>query len=458
MLQKSFVNRKKIFLPILLLLAVLAVLFLCVSMLTNNKTYYKGISVENRDLSGLSKKQAAGAVQKRLEDAYGSNRLVFSYKEQKWEYTLKDIAFKFLANETLNRAFEVGRQGNPFSRISRIVNLSFDGMDFSVPVDYDRKKIYDILTEIKKSVDLEKRDAQVLFPDGNIQIEKEIPGKSLDVDKNIKLVENHIENRKFDNILLQVDEDPPRITCDGIRGMSSVIAAFSTGFNSNDTNRSHNIRIACSKINGAILMQNDVFSMNGVLGPRTVENGYKDAMVIYKDEYVPGLGGGVCQVTTTLYDTVLKAKLGIVERNHHTMPSAYVPAGQDATIAEDYIDLKFKNTRDYPVSINAFITGNRINIRIYGKDPGDGNIVKLRSQVISRRAPAPPEYIVDNSIPNNETKVEREARMGLRVVVYRETYDKAGNLLSTEKISEDSYKSIRAQIKVNQTMYNTLFY
>ncbi|MCR4434366.1 MAG: VanW family protein [Clostridiales bacterium] len=456
MLLKFFVTHKKMLAVLLGLSIFFTVFYISMAALMNSKTFYKGISVEDLALGGLSREQAVAAVEKRLNDTFGSRRLSLCWNNQKWEVSFEDISLRFLIDDTLNKAFAIGRKGNLISRLSRIIRLSFDGIDLSTPVDYDREKLYKFLAGIKNEVDLPAKNAAASYRDGKVEITREEVGKSLDIDKNIKLIENYIRERKFDNIALFVEDNPPLVLYDNIKEIGSVIASFSTVFNPGDLNRSYNIGLACSKINGTILLKNDIFSMNKALGPRTIENGYKDAPVIYKDELVPGPGGGVCQVTTTLYDAVLKAKLKIVERTHHSMPSWYVEPGQDATIAGDYIDLKFKNSTDYPVCIAAEVSGNKLIIRILGRDTGEGNVVKLKSQIVEEFQPGEPEYIVDDTVPENTMITVREAKKGLKVVVFRETYDRSGNLIKKETISEDFYKPARAQIKVNENFYNRL--
>ncbi|HHW47097.1 MAG TPA: hypothetical protein GXX14_00560, partial [Clostridiaceae bacterium] len=287
-------------------------------------------------------------------------------------------------------------------------------------------------------------------------IEREIAGKFLDIDINIRLIENNILNKKFDNIGLYVKDVYPEILYDDIKEINSELASFSTRFNKGQANRSYNISLACERINGTIIPVGGIFSMDKALGPRTVENGFKEAPVIYKNEFIPGAGGGVCQVTTTLYVAVLKSKLEIVERRHHSLPLGYVDPGQDATIAEGSIDFKFKNNKDYPICIYAGVEGNKLDIRILGRREGEEHTVKLVSKIVEVYYPEEDEIIIDDSVPGMEKVVMREAKNGMKVIVYRDTYTKEGKLLSREKISEDVYNPVRGQIKVNRKFYEIM--
>ncbi|NJD04013.1 MAG: vanomycin resistance protein VanB, partial [Ruminiclostridium sp.] len=176
---------------------------------------------------------------------------------------------------------------------------------------------------------------------------------------------------------------------------------------------------------------------------------YREAPVIFKSELIPGTGGGICQVTTTLYNTVLKAKLDVLERSPHSMPLGYVQPGQDATIAEGVIDFRFRNNRGYPVYISAFVKGNTIRIQILGKSEPVKKIVKLRSVVLETIPPGADEIEIDDSLPDGEKVVVNKSRNGVRSILYRETFSESNVLLDREVISKDYYKPVRGHIKIN---------
>jgi vancomycin resistance protein YoaR len=265
----------------------------------------------------------------------------------------------------------------------------------------------------------------------------------------VNLIENKLIGRDFSPFNLEVDLIYPRIQYDDISGIEEVVASFSTSFNSANINRTHNIKLACERINNKILLPNDVFSMDASLGTRTKENGFKDAPVIVNGKLIEGVGGGVCQVTTTLYVAVLEAKLEVVERVNHSIPLGYVAAGQDATISEGYIDFKFRNNKDYAYLISASVEGNRVVIRLFGKRNATKHKVKLKSVITEYLNPPEAEIIIDNTLPAGTTQVERKPVQGLKVTVYRETYDENNRLIEREKISEDVYQPVRGRIRVS---------
>ncbi|HHW00401.1 MAG TPA: vanomycin resistance protein VanB [Clostridiaceae bacterium] len=445
-----------ILLPILIVLIIVAAAAVYISTVLGRETIYDGVFIENVNVSGLTTEQAKAAVKQKLNRDLENVNIELFYGDLRQKIDLKSLSYVFETGDAVKKAYSIGRKGSIFARMKEIMNVRKNNVNISVASGYDKKKLRALLEEIKKKIDTSERNASTTFEDGKLSIKKETIGRSLDIDINQKLIEDYVLKRVSGVIKLRVDEIIPKIRYDNIKDIKDVLASFSTVFSRSQPDRSHNIELACKKIDGTILLAGEVFSMDKTLGPRTVENGYKEAPVIQNNELIPGAGGGVCQVTTTLYGAVLRTNLDVVERKHHSMPLGYVEPGQDATISEGYIDFKFKNSRDYPICINAFVKGNRLEIRIYGKKNPDDHVVKIRSEVIEEIFPEEEEYIIDNSVPYGEVIYEREAKLGLKVIVYKEIYNKQGNLLNVEKVSEDVYMPIRAKIKVNKKYYDNI--
>lgn len=443
----SAVARKTVIIAVSVLAVLILAAIVYIGVLLNSNTIYKGVSIEDCDVSGMDFEKAKEVVSFMLKDKYPADNIVFKYGSKSAAYRFEDISFNFLIDESVSKAFETGRTGSMPERLKEIAAAALYGKKLEIEESYDQNKVLKILLKIKSSVDKPATNARISYKNGKIIASEDIPGTFMDIDINRKLVENQLIERNFENIELKVDDIIPEIQYDLVRNIDSVLSNFTTKFNSADENRSYNIKLACSKLSEVILKPGDVFSMNEVLGPRTAENGYLDAPVIYKNELVPGPGGGVCQVTTTLYNAVLKACLKVVERSHHSMTLGYVKPSQDATIAEGSIDFRFKNNMDYPIYINAEVKKNIINISILGKGSKEKRIVKLVSEIIEEY-PAEDEITVDNTLGAGETKVVQEARKGLKSALYREIYDSGNNLLEREKISEDVYKPVKGKILV----------
>lgn len=231
----------------------------------------------------------------------------------------------------------------------------------------------------------------------------------------------------------------PNVTTNqiGTEAFPNLLASFSTSFSTRNTNRSTNIRLATSKINGTVVMPGETFSYNQTVGRRTAAAGFKEAGVYSGGEVTTGIGGGICQVSSTLYNSVLLSNLEIVERYNHGFNPGYVPAGRDATVSWGGPDFKFKNSRAYPIKIDATVSGGTILIKIWGLKGDNEYDVEIQSYITS--------YIQYKTIEKKEpslakgtTKVTQSGSNGCRSVCYR-ILKQNGNVISKTLISNDTY-------------------
>ena len=160
----------------------------------------------------------------------------------------------------------------------------------------------------------------------------------------------------------------PKVTTNmiGTEAFPDLLSSFSTNYNARDTDRTTNLKLATNKINGTVLMPGETFSYNQVVGARTIAAGYKEAPIYVQGQVVDGLGGGICQITSTLYNAVLYANLEIVERSNHQFVPSYVTASRDATVVYGSIDFKFKNNRNYPIKLICSVANGVASFQIFG--------------------------------------------------------------------------------------------
>jgi vancomycin resistance protein YoaR len=435
------------------LLAVLASAFMILAYYYTGDTIRKGISIEETDVSWLSADDARQLVSTRLMESIPGKKIVLVYGQRKWEVDLEEIEYSFKVDDAVQKAFYTGRDGSIFHKVYNSILISRNGKQFEVEESFNRKKLRKILESIKKECDSTAKNAEMVYNNGKFTFKRERVYRNLDIDRSLELVENQLLNRDFSEAGLIVEEKKPEITYDKIKVIDSVLSSFSTKFNRSDINRTDNIKLACSRINNRLLMPGETFSMNSMLGPRTHENGYKQAPIIFKNELVPGTGGGVCQVSSTLYNSVLLAGLDVTEREHHSMTLSYISPGRDATITEDSIDFKFVNNLEHPICISARVSGNTLDISILGKRSSDGTVIKLRTKTIGVYKPKPEKIVVDHSLPLGQKVIDQKARNGIRVVLYREAY-KDGKLQWSEKLTEDYYKPLQGVTKVSTDLYH----
>jgi vancomycin resistance protein YoaR len=223
----------------------------------------------------------------------------------------------------------------------------------------------------------------------------------------------------------------------GAEAFPNLLATYTTTYSTTNVNRSTNIRLASEKINGTVLMPGETFSYNTTVGQRTAAAGFKEAAVYAGGEVTTGIGGGICQVSSTLYNTVLLSNLEIVERTNHGFNPGYVPAGRDATVSWGGPDFKFKNTRNYPIKIVCTGTNGKITAEIYGFKEENEYEVEITSYITS--------YIQyktitkeDSTLAVGTTKVTQSGSNGCKSVAYR-ILKQNGQVISKTLLSTDTY-------------------
>ncbi len=202
---------------------------------------------------------------------------------------------------------------------------------------------------------------------------------------------------------------------------SDVLAHVTTSLNVGNKPRTNNVELALGFVNGTILMPGEEFSYNDVVGERTYARGFKDAKIYVQGEVVDGIGGGICQVSTTLYMAAMRADLEITERRNHRFTVDYAPLGEDATVVYGQVDFKFKNNTEYPIRIDCSIKDNKVDLSLMGNQVTENKEVKLETKVLSK---TPFETVTeyDETLAPNETKTKNGGYTGYKTETYRVVY------------------------------------
>jgi vancomycin resistance protein YoaR len=240
----------------------------------------------------------------------------------------------------------------------------------------------------------------------------------------------------FPSVSLKTYKTFPKITLSRLKRDSEKISEFSTSFNENDGGRVANIALAAAKIDGFTLLPDEEFSFNAVVGARTKENGFFDAKIISDGDFILGTGGGVCQVSTTLYNAAIKAGLTVTARKAHSLAVSYVPPSRDAMVSS-YNDFRFRNDKSFPVFLAMKVNSGELTATIYGRN--EGYRYEITEHILGEIPPPEPEEKVA------EEEGVRLGRSGVKSEAYLETY-RFGKLLSREKLHEDTYAPLRGII------------
>ena len=217
------------------------------------------------------------------------------------------------------------------------------------------------------------------------------------------------------------------------------LAEVETHFSPKKVARTANVRLSASLINGTVLNPGEEFSYNKTVGPRTAARGFKEAGIFSQGEVVDGIGGGICQTSSTLYMAAVKANMKITERTNHSFYVDYAPKGEDATVVYGSLDFRFKNTSPYPIKIVATSKNNYIRVKLMGTEPDEVRTVKLTKKTHST-TPYTTREKQTSELPAGERKVEQKGQEGLSMTVWRNVYDKNGKLVESYVENKSKYK------------------
>lgn len=327
-----------------------------------------------------------------------------------------------------------------------LLNLDKELDEIKIPTKKQKVEEIDI-EKIHKEIYVEPKDAY--FTKEPYKIHKHVDGVdfSISIEEAKKIIS---DNENIQEYIIPLKITVPSITVRqiGNEAFPDVLATYSTRYNTGKSNRSNNISIASSVINGYVLMPGEVFSYNRTLGKRTAAKGYRAAPSYVGGEVVDSIGGGICQVSSTLYNSVLLSNLEVVERYNHCYTPGYVPVCRDATVSWGGVDFKFKNNRNYPIKIIAHGSGGTVKVDIIGLKSTEDYNVRIESYVTGYIGPTI-VYKPTNTLEPGVKKVTSAGSKGCTAVCYK-TLEKNGAIISKTLISKDRYNAHNKVVLVGE--------
>ena len=306
--------------------------------------------------------------------------------------------------------------------------------DIEIPVIEKEPEPINI-DKIHEEIHTEAQDAY--YTKNPFTIYPEVQGIDFDLEAARELLKEEKEE-----YIIKLKITKPKITIDkiGSEAFPDQLATYTTRYDASNIDRSTNLQIACQKINGKVILAGEIFSYNKALGPRTAAAGYRNGKIYVGGEVVDGLGGGICQISSTLYNTVLMSNLEIVERRNHQFVTAYIPAGRDATVVYGVTDFRFKNTRKYPVRIVASAKNGIATVTMYGIKEENEYTFSFHTKTIAS-IPFTTKYEEDATLAAGTENVKQKGANGLKTETYI-TKMLNGKVVSTTLLSRDTYDAM----------------
>ena len=420
------------------------VLFSSVSLITTNAAFlfsdniYNGVAIGTIPVGGLSIDEAKTAINIAFQERVVNSPVTVSYENQTWSIAPQDIDLAINADILAEQAYDVGRRGTIIN-ILKERYLAING-EFTIPFtqSYNHDKLAALLINIAKDINRSPQNALLLYNNNNITITPEILGQEVDLLTSLAEITSKLNSGIPFHSELTVTKQLPTIVSKDFDEIDSLIAVYSTQFDPNNKSRYQNVAIASKSINKILVHSGAVFSFNQSVGLRLSEYGYKEAPVFIDGKLVLDWGGGVCQVSTTLYNVALLADMEIEERTSHFQPPGYVPLGQDATVADNLLDFKFKNSSPYNIYITSEVVNNQLTVSIFGKQIA--NSAEIRIEGTSKSIGYNTIIKQDNSLALGKEIVESAGQKGFEVTVYRVKIMN-GKEISRENLSSDEFRA-----------------
>lgn len=399
----------------------------------NSNKIAKNTYIKNVDVGNLSKEDAKNKILSECK----IDTIKFTYNDKKWLINPNDVGIKYNIDKTVDNAYEVNRENDILSNIVDTLKSNF-GIEnhVNMVVDCDEGKVVSQLEKISEEINVKMENAKLNLSSNSIQVSEDKAGLQVDINATVSNLKKSLQEGIFDESLV-VTRVEPEIKKADLENINTLLGSYKTVLHDASPGRVENIKIATERTSGVLLMPGEEFSYNKHTGLRTIKNGYKNATVIVSGEAVQGVGGGVCQVSTTLYNAVLYAGLDIVKVSNHSIPSTYVEKGRDATVTDGGLDFVFKNNYDEPVYIQNHYYNGVVICEVYGNDKDRKNIEI--STTIDKITKAPIKEEKDITLEVGKEKLLERGRDSYTVSTYRIYYDENGKEIKKEKIATSFY-------------------
>lgn len=464
-IKRSKIKRANTFLAVIvfaLLAVVLGSLYYIYS--TNKKmksvveieTFYNNIYINNFNLGGLSIDEAKNMLKTNLLETLKNKKITFAYEDKNWELSYDTLKADYNIDSMVMNAYNVGRNGTLKERYNIVIALIDKPKKFELEYKFDNNVLENFIITLEKDINIEMKNSEMQRVNGKFIGTPEQIGEKLNTQQAIEVVTSLIKEQKEEKIALVVEKVLPQYTSEYYNKMNNSIGNFDTIITNPAQGGVSNIKLASSKINDHLIYPGEVFSTNEALGPTTAATGYMPAPIIINGKLEDGIGGGVCQVSTTLYNAVMYAELEIVERQCHSRPVGYVDKGRDATLAGDYLDFKFKNSTQYPIYIESYVQEDKLFVNIYGDEiHSPSRNLKFESVITEILEPPAEKVIEDNTLELGISQVISQPKEGYKVKVYKSIYD-GDKLLDKLHISTSTYKPARGEVRIGTKKTETI--
>lgn len=429
---------------------------------TQQETFAQGVLVDDVHIGGMTRSEAEAALSSGAVDPVSGLRITLNIDGQTWVITPEELPFTRNISAVLDTAYAIGRQGTtetlgssmtPFAyRYAHLYHTVSNPAYLYTESTYDPGTVRELVAIIENNINRDPVDAQLAtfdFSSRSFTFTQDQQGAKLDGDALYQKIIAALDARNYTaTIAMESSVLTPTVTRVELMNSFALVSSFTTETTSSQ-NRNSNINLAANAISGTVVMPGETFSFNEATGQRTTEKGYLPAAAIAGGTTVDEVGGGVCQVSSTLFNAAAMADLTILTRFPHTWPSNYVDKGRDATVNWPNLDFTFRNDKTTPIFIVAYYQNRQCTVEIYGATLGAGVSIQLETVLLSTTEPPDePLYEQNPLLEPGTVQEKKKARTGYVVDTYK-VYLRNGAEYKREKLCSSTYKMIQQVIEYN---------
>lgn len=413
----------------------------------SDNTIKTGIYIGDISVAGMTADEARDAVNGYIDSLQEVEITLLVTEENSVTVTAGELGISWGNPEIVDAAASLGAQGNIVQRYKALKDLEKENKVYEIELDFDIVAINRILADECRQYDTTAVDMGLVLENGVFSIREGQTGYALDVEDSIDVIYDYLAgewNHEACSIQLSVAVSEPRGSEEELLMVKDLLGTFTTSYSTSNSNRSANIANGCRLINGTLLYPGDEFSTCDTVTPFTERNGYYLAGSYLNGKVVDSLGGGICQVSTTLYNAVLLSELEVTERYNHSMIVTYVNPSADAAISDSSgKDFRFVNNTDYPIYIEGYTTPNKeITFNIYGVETRSaGRTVEYVGEVLETIRPESDTIYPDASQPIGYIGNVEGAHIGYKARLWK-IVKEDGVEVSREVINNSSYKMV----------------
>ena len=439
-----------------LILTVGAALFLAAgapALADETDTISKNVYIGGVNVSGMTEEQATKAVEEKLGKGTGGNYTV-KIGDETTTATAENFGMEWTNREVVQEAMEVAKGGNLIKQYKDKKDLQVEPKNFEVAYAPNEQAVKTYVEKLAEEYNRDAEEGDITFANGYPEVTGGETGIAVNVDQSVSSIMKALEGDGTE-LTVVAEVQKPSVTKEELSQVKDVLGTATTYYGSS-YERNTNVEVGASKINGTLIMPGETFSVTAAVTPFNADNGYYPAPSYESGQVVDTYGGGICQVSTTLYNAVLKAELQVDERHNHTMLVSYVDPSKDAAIAEGLMDFIFTNNTDAPSYIYGVGDQGTLNFTIYGHETRDPNrSISFRSETLSQTDASTNVKLVAKSDQNigylNQTQ---SAHQGLEAVLWKDIVNADGTT-DTVQVNSSSYQASPAIYEVGIVSPNT---